>query len=626
MKFFKLIIAFFVLIPNLLNAQIRLTQTDCNPVIKDYLRNHPEKNLKSLKSSDTLSLPFFDDFVKTQIYPDNDLWIDNYAYINSTFGFNPPSIGIATLDAVDETGAVYSQANTTSFLGDYLTSKPLKLNIGAPDDTTIYLSFLYQSGGLGDIPEYKDSLVLEFYSPVDTLWHSVWRSPGDTVKNFRQVLIHISDSIYLQNGFQFRFKNYASITTVPNTFIRTANVDGWNLDWIYLNKSRSFADTSLNDISIIKLLKPFLSNYETVPWKHFIDNTSLINNSRFTSFFKNYNTETINVTVKQVVTNNISNTQTYFFQGGAVNALPDSIYKIYEAFHDGINPFPADNNDSAEFLLRAYLITDTVSLKAPFRWNDTVSYYQKFYNYYAYDDGSAEMGFGIDGPQASNAKVALRFTTLKTDSLRAVQMYFNHTYQDVNDVDFYLTIWNDNNGKPGNIIYQKTDCKVSQSYNKNGFYIYNFDSPMLISGTFYIGWVQPGTISLNIGYDIDRDASTYTFWNSYGNWENLSEKGAVMMRPVFGKSFPLGIDELKRTVNNKLNIYPNPASDILNINISELNNNEGNIEIFDLSGRMIQTVSEIQDKINISKLENGIYLIRIKNNTEIYSAKFIVNK
>ena len=625
MNFKYLIIAFFVLIPAVFNAQIIITNNDCNPVIKDYLRNNPEKNLKGLKSTDTLDLPFFDDFVKSKIYPDNDLWIDNYAYINSTFGFNPPSIGIATLDAVDEMGAVYSHANTTSFLGDFLTSKPIKLNIEAPFDTTIYLSFLYQSGGLGDVPEYKDSLVLEFYSPIDTLWHSVWRSPGDTVKNFRQVLIHISDTIYLQDGFQFRFKNYASITTVPNTFIRTTNVDGWNLDWIYLNKNRSFVDTLLNDICFIKQLNPFLKVFETVPWKHFQNNSSnLFSNSRFNSNFTNYSNETLNVAFKQDVVNSITNQETYNNVSGAANAEPDSIELVNEPFD--YNPFPADDNDSAEFILRAFLVTDAINITAPFRWNDTVSYYQKFYNYYAYDDGSAEMGFGIDGPQAANAKVALRFTTLKTDSLRAVQMYFNHTYQDENDVDFYLTVWNDNNGKPGNIIYQKTDCKVSHSYNKNGFYIYNFDSPFIISGTFYIGWVQPDNKSLNIGFDIVRDASTYTFWNSYGNWENLTEKGAIMMRPVFGKPFPVGIEEPKNPTSGKLSIWPNPASNILNIDISELANNEGNIEIFDLSGRIVQSMKTIEEKINISNLENGIYLIKIKNNTDIYSAKFIVNK
>lgn len=627
MNFKNLIIVFLVLIPFAFNAQIIITNTDCNPVIKDYLRNNPEKNLKGLKSTDTLDLPFFDDFVKSKIYPDNDLWIDNYAYINSTLGFNPPSIGIATLDAVDEMGAVYSHANTTSFLADYLTSKPIRLNIEAPFDTTIYLSFLYQSGGFGDVPEYKDSLILEFYSPIDTLWHSVWRSPGDTVKNFRQVLIHISDTIYLQDGFQFRFKNYASITTVPNTFIRTTNVDGWNLDWIYLNKNRSIIDTSLNDVCIIRPMNKFLINYETVPWQHYVSsNPATICDCQVYTYFENYKNQTLNIFLRQDVKNTFLNQYTYNYSVGATNAVPYVPDTNQIPFYNTENPFTFNNSDSAEFLVRSYLITDTVELTAPFRWNDTASYYQKFYNYYAYDDGSAEMGFGIDGPQAANAKVALRFTTLKTDSLRAVQMYFNHTYQDENDVDFYLTVWNDNNGKPGNIIYQKTDCKVSHSYNKNGFYIYNFNSPFIISGTFYIGWVQPDNKSLNIGFDIDRDASLYTFWNSSGTWFNLEEKGAIMMRPVFGKPFPVGIEEPKNPTSGKLSIWPNPASNILNINISELTNNEGNIEIFDLSGRIVQSMKTIEEKINISNLENGIYLIRIKNNTEIYSAKFIVNK
>lgn len=623
-NFSKLIIAILVLIPSVFNAQIIITKNDCNPVIKDYLRNNPEKALKSLKSADTLNLPFFDDFVKQQIYPDNSLWIDNFAYVNGTFGYNPPSIGVVTLDALDETGAMYSHANTTSFIADYLTSKPIKLKLGAPDDSTIYLSFLYQSGGFGDVPEKKDSLVLEFYSPIDTLWHSVWSCSGDTVKSFRQAIIHIADSIFLQDGFQFRFKNYASIYLDPQTPNRVSNVDIWNLDWIYLNKSRSIADTSLNDVSMNKLTPPFLSNYETVPWKHFISNTSLMSNSRFYSQFKNHGTETLNVTIQFDVNNTLTNTQTYFFQGGAIPGV--SAYVTKAPYHDFLNnPFPVDNNDSAEFLLRSYLITDQVGLTEPFRWNDTVNYYQNFYNYYAYDDGSAENGFGIDGEQAPNAKVALKFTTLKPDTLRAVQMYFNHTYQDINDVYFYLTVWGNNDGKPGNIIYQNQDCRVKHSYNKNGFYSYVLDTTIILSGTFFIGWEQPGKVSLNIGFDRDRDASSNSFWNAYGYWADLSEPGTIMMRPVFGKSFPVGIDEPKKTTNNKLNIWPNPVSNILNIDISELNT-VGNIDIFDLSGRLVLNFPTIEGKINISNLENGIYLIRINNNSIIYSSKFIVNK
>ncbi|HRP59618.1 MAG TPA: hypothetical protein PK833_04935, partial [Vicingus sp.] len=54
--------------------------------------------------------------------------------------------------------------------------------------------------------------------------------------------------------------------------------------------------------------------------------------------------------------------------------------------------------------------------------NDTVVSYQVFSNYYSYDDGSAEAGYGIEGV---GAKLANQFTIKKSDTLVGIRIYFN---------------------------------------------------------------------------------------------------------------------------------------------------------------------------------------------------------
>lgn len=81
------------------------------------------------------------------------------------------------------------------------------------------------------------------------------------------------------------------------------------------------------------------------------------------------------------------------------------------------------------------------------------------------------------------------------------------------------------------------------------------------------------------------------------------------------------------TAVNKLEsikIYPNPAKDILNV---ELPNSIKNfsLEINDMSGKLISTY-ENENKINVSKLANGVYLCTIKSDGETMTKKIIIDK
>ena len=67
--------------------------------------------------------------------------------------------------------------------------------------------------------------------------------------------------------------------------------------------------------------------------------------------------------------------------------------------------------------------------------------YQQFFNYYAYDDGSAENGYGLGGAGTANASVAYQFNTFRKDTLRGVKMFFNRTYDDASQDYFRIGVW-----------------------------------------------------------------------------------------------------------------------------------------------------------------------------------------
>lgn len=118
----------------------------------------------------TISLPFTEDFSTSWIYPDRNVWIDDLALVNDTYAQNPLSIGVVTLDGLNQYGQPYAPVPSGNDLidgiGDVLTSRPMCLDdAGLQLGDTLFLSFFYQPEGFGDFPNPGDSLVMEAYIP-----------------------------------------------------------------------------------------------------------------------------------------------------------------------------------------------------------------------------------------------------------------------------------------------------------------------------------------------------------------------------------------------------------------------------------------------------------------------------
>jgi hypothetical protein len=80
--------------------------------------------------------------------------------------------------------------------------------------------------------------------------------------------------------------------------------------------------------------------------------------------------------------------------------------------------------------------------------------------------------------------------------------------------------------------------------------------------------------------------------------------------------------ENKPTTDN-IHIYPNPVGSILNI--SNGNNAITKIEIVDVSGNRVLSLSESQgiNKVNVGNLQRGVYMIKITSEKGLYIYKFI---
>lgn len=605
-----------VALGNPLRAQERLVSVSSNPVMKQGTAFQ----LKS-GSPDTLELPVRDDFSNPSPFPESSRWADNTVYINHSFGVNPPTYGVATFDAIDSTGDIYSTATMASFLADTLTSQPV--NLFLPRDTTVYLSFYYQPQGLGDAPEPGDSLVVEFYAPDNNRWLRVWSTPGTFSHDFRMVMINITDSRFLQKGFRFRFCNYASLAPAYEPSLKV-NADHWNLDYVYLNNGRHYQDTIMRDAALVQPVGSLLLNYTAMPWEHF----KLAGISAVKAIF-------------QINLNNLSPDARGYspvFRISPVWTAGEGFEKNFPA--DEVQPFQTLKYDaafnfgftSAEKDSALYEVSLDMNQSTP-DWipgNDKIVSGQLFSDYYAYDDGSSEAGYGIIGEGTRTAKLAYRFKNLyEGDSLYAVDFYFNRSFADASRKYFRLAVWADENDQPGELLYAQ-DGAVPEYSGINNFQRILLDTAQVVSGTYYIGWIQTTADFLNVGFDRQNDHRQDILFNILGTWQptKLEQEGALMIRPAFAnKSRKSGIDpaSLSKSMQNQVTIYPNPSDHLIRINCGD---QAGTVRITmtDLRGSTVRNFRETgpECQISVSDLPNGIYMIRVQTDSGIYTRHKVI--
>ena len=591
------------------------------------------------------TLPFFDDFTELGNSPSQQRWQGYCVFTNSGFPYLPVNYRAATLDIIDEQGAVYGNGSSSPFIADSLMSVAIRLDsldghALTPADS-LYLSFYYQAGGYGDAPDKNDSLVLCFGYGYDelvvdpetgfevvyerTAWRHIWSTGGmDFDSTFTKVMIPITDTCFFKERFYILFYNYGTLPTTmyPND---RSNMDMWNIDFVYLNAGRTsnpfIKEDTYPKVSLTGQKPLMLKRYSSMPYRQYAETSPEVSMDYKVAMFST-NLDSMNHQVHYYcdVENN---------SNGTVYHVNDTDFVLNQYAADGVamhnillKNFRFPDNiqaDSASFTIRQYI--DVVDQYGATVAGDSIISNQGFYNYFAYDDGIPEKGYGLT---PDDTYMATQFNVATPDKLYGVQLLFNQTYNDANFNFFDIYVWGNNDGKPGNVIYVLENQRPIWSENIYEFAYYEFDDPVAVSGTFYVGIRQQEKKSINLGFDTSRDCSAYNFFKVNSYWESSQFSGALMIRPVVGSSYYIGIDE-NQDVMTELQLSPNPVSSVLHLDgMSAEKCSE--IIVYDLTGRTVLDVL-YSNELNVSDLDNGVYVIRVINHDGSFlSSKFIVSR
>lgn len=597
---------------------------------KSYLEKKQQMRISAV------SLPFYDDFYQTDVYPDATKWQDNFVYVNQTFTLNPISIGMAIFDGLNPVGVPYSLVQNSVGIADQLTSQPIDLS-GLSNTDNVLFSFFYTFNTLSELPDAgKDSLVLQFLDE-NSNWTSVWsKTPSNTLDSipFHQIFIAI-DTPFLHSNFQFKFYNFGSLTGLN---------DIWAVDYVRLDKNRdSTFDKNINDMAFQYPAPSFLKRYYSMPYNHFdstqISDTVIIsvkNNfiNPTTDFVDNYTAEVTNDGTVLKIFNGASRD----FLPETINNIPYPLFKIPETYTD--DTVVVETNFEFDVTAENSGIPMVIN-------NNKLLQKQLFANYFSYDDGTPERAYWIK--DNDNYKMAVKYELKVPDTLRAVKFMFTPVKSDIQNATFSVVVWKDIEvGKnQESIIYREDNLKMQHLVKEfghdslNGMLIYNLKSdfivdnnysfPLVLTDSFFVGVIVNNQNTLSIGFDRNNDKKQYNFYasskGSYANkWFNSAFDGTMMINPIFGKELPWQLTPIVNKNTYQVKIYPNPAQKYIHISGIK---HKTKITLFDLNGQILKTFETAIDRIvNIENLPASMYILHVQDleTNELGSSKFIKNE
>ncbi len=552
------------------------------------------------RKTTALSLPFFEDFCQDSPIPHPLRWADRQVYVNNTMGVGTLSCGMASFDALNAQGQPYHSRSTTVVLrADSLTSQPIDLSAHQPQDS-LYLSFYYQPQGNGYYPEVHDSLMLYFRDTSQ--WVQVWAVPGQFLHEFRGVMIPIRDPRYFHAGFRMRWINKASINT---------NDDHWNLDYILLDAGRNWADTLIEDIAFTSPPSGLLRHYTAMPYHQFLADADQQRAAGFEAPLRNHYPVAQSVQTAYRVRDTVSGQLIHQSPWQTVELGGNQTHLVtYPAY---ASTLPAPPRHASQVWEHRFYIQAQGS--GP-RTNDTLVRHLHFGQYFAYDDGTAELSYFLKLFPSLPGKLAIGYSLIQPDTLTGMAIYFGRQVPSAENKYFSLVIYDriEPGGSEDHPVYEQEFLQPGY-LNTNQFYYYRFDRPIpLPAGEFFAGITMPAmsnSDSLYFGLDIHRAADNHLYYNVIDRWVPSGISGALMVRPVVGPFFPSQSPESPDPPSRRWEIFPNPVNQKAWVQFS--GDDKLEFRIFDLSGRLIlQGRIQSGDSLDLSALAPGAYLIRLE--------------
>ncbi|WP_020566958.1 T9SS type A sorting domain-containing protein [Neolewinella persica] len=579
----------------------------------------------------TANLPFFDDFAYNSNRPRPDLWQDDDVLINRNFADSPPSIGVATFDAVDFSGQPYppGSGGATTTIRDYLTSVPVNLQ-GASGTT---LSFYLQPRGLGNRPETQDSFLVQFLDQSGN-WNTVFSQaglrttePNNSDRPFIGTILNIPAE-YQYFGFQFRFAGKSS---------EQGAVDMWHLDYVKLSESRT--SLVVPDLAFVELPEYLLNNYSGIPLRHYRATNDELLRRDYNVAIRNLNNDVLNVSsgsfnILTEVPNSPAVTSpdlTIFFPGNN-NAIPGGSLEIRTGDIGSVPGVVADistylntiaNPDEPFNLLTLYGMSvnnqDNGFANGGLVRNDTVVQTTTFSEYMAYDDGTAEVT--LEGNNGTT--ILQRYDAFVEDSLKGIRVRIPRGLRSLGSQALRLVVYTGTDVPEilvGTYDFPIVYAEDFHLDSLQGYTTYLLPEALPLEvGTYFVGWEQlRSDANIGIGFDRNSRPDGVQFFNNGNGWTPITgtTTGAIMIRPLLAgfEGFPTSTSA-QTSAEDLVDVFPNPTNGTLHLRPRQIaGTGPLNYRLYSITGALL-TQDRVNDQIELGHLPAGIYILEVSNGT-----------
>lgn len=184
-----------------------------------------------------------------------------------------------------------------------------------------------------------------------------------------------------------------------------------------------------------------------------------------------------------------------------------------------------------------------------------------------------------------------------------------------NDNDYYKIIL------PSGHNYS-INARLQDSFDSNDGITYSVDALFSYSTDNGLTWSDVFDTMLNSNITIQNGGSIIFHVANYfeGNM------GTYLLNVSLNRQ-TLSSDDFD--INNQIKIYPNPAKDFVNINLSDFANDVTDIQVNNIQGQIVRSIkvqNETIVQIPLDNLSSGLYFAQIYSTNGVSTKKIIINK
>jgi len=283
--------------------------------------------------------------------------------------------------------------------------------------------------------------------------------------------------------------------------------------------------------------------------------------------------------------------------------------------------------------------------------------------YYTFEDNALDNtenrlhGSFIGSPRYTIGKIGSRAVQFnKTNSIQLPPSIANFdqitiaTWVNPRSTDQWQRIFDFGNGESENMfLTNRTDTKKLRFAIKNGGEEQRLDTdPLTLSRWSHVAvTLGNGSVRIYVNGEVAAESNSITIkpsdFNPLLNYIGRSQ----YPDPLFSGNiddfriynYVLPADEIQNLMNvtsvmehdahavGFMTVYPNPASNAINISYNNHSySGETEVDIVDLKGQIVKSIrlNEIEQTLDISELESGVYFVRLSNSRENLVQKLIV--